>query len=139
MDSLTQILLGGAVAAACVPARHRRAALGAGAVLGTPPDLDVIPLHLLGLDPVLNRTRRRGGRVAAAPRPWLAAIALALLTHPLLDAFTVYGTQLLWPLPLSPVMWSSVFIIDPLYTLPLLLAFGWALAVGARPSAGKAL
>lgn len=162
MDSLTQILLGGAVAAACVPARHRRAALGAGAVLGTLPDLDVIPLHLLGLDPVLNMTwhrgpshsllvlaplawliwawyRRRGGRVAEAPRPWLAAIALALLTHPLLDAFTVYGTQLLWPLPLSPVMWSSVFIIDPLYTLPLLLAFGWALAVGARPSAGKAL
>jgi inner membrane protein len=46
----------------------------------------------------------------------------ALLTHPLLDAFTVYGTQLLWPLPMQPVMWSSVFIIDPLYTVWLLLA-----------------
>ncbi|KAA2285267.1 metal-dependent hydrolase [Arenimonas fontis] len=162
MDSLTQILLGGSVAAACVPAGHRRAALGAGAVLGTLPDLDSVPMWLLDLDPVTHMTwhrgpshsllvlaplawllwawyRRRGGRVAEAPRAWLAAIALALLTHPLLDAFTVYGTQLFWPLPLPPAMWSSLFIIDPLYTLPLLLAFAWALAAGARPSARTAL
>src|SRR3546814_4409712 len=66
--------------------------------------------------------RRRGGRVAASPRRWFWAIQAVLLTHPLLDALTVYGTQLLWPLPLRPVMWSSVFIIDPLYTVWLLLA-----------------
>jgi inner membrane protein len=47
---------------------------------------------------------------------------MALLTHPLLDAFTVYGTQLFWPLPARPVMWASLFIIDPIYTLPLLMA-----------------
>lgn len=52
---------------------------------------------------------------------WLVAIEGALLTHPLLDAFTVYGTQLFWPFPGSPIMWSSIFIIDPLYTLPLLV------------------
>ena len=40
---------------------------------------------------------------------------LALITH-LLDAFTVHGTQLWWPLPVRPTMWSTVFIIDPLYT-----------------------
>lgn len=33
MDSLSQIVLGGAVAAACVPAPHRRAALLAGALV----------------------------------------------------------------------------------------------------------
>ena len=60
--------------------------------------------------------------MAQAPRRWFWAITLALVTHPLLDAFTVYGTQLLWPLPFRPVMWSSVFIIDPLYTVWLLLA-----------------
>src|SRR3546814_3957313 len=65
--------------------------------------------------------RRRGGRVAESPRRWFWAIQAVLLTHPLLDALTVYGTQLLWPLPLRPVMWSSVFIIDPLYTVWLLL------------------
>ena len=48
--------------------------------------------------------RKRGGRVAQAPRAWFWAILLALVTHPLLDAFTVYGTQLWWPLPVSPTM-----------------------------------
>ena len=90
-------------------------------------------MWFLGLDPVTSMTwhrgpshsllvllpfaallwwafRRAGGRVAEAPVPWFWAIALALVTHPLLDAFTVYGTQLWWPLPPSPAMWSSVFI-----------------------------
>lgn len=143
MDSLTQILLGGAVAAAVAPAGHRRAALLAGAALGTLPDLDVLPIALWTDDQVQRVTlhrgathsllvlpwlglalwawfRTRGGRVARSPWRWLLAIELALVTHPLLDAFTVYGTQLLWPLSTPPVMWSSVFIIDPLYTVWLL-------------------
>lgn len=143
MDSLTQILLGGAVAAAVAPAGHRRAAVLAGAALGTLPDLDVLPIALWTDDQVQRVTlhrgathsllvlpwlglalwawfRTRGGRVARSPWRWLLAIELALVTHPLLDAFTVYGTQLLWPLSTPPVMWSSVFIIDPLYTVWLL-------------------
>lgn len=52
------------------------------------------------------------------------------MTHPLLDAFTVYGTQLLWPLHTSPVMWSSLFIIEPIYTVWMLL--GCAVAWFAR-------
>ena len=46
MDSLSQIVLGGAVAAVLTPASHRRAALLAGAALGTLPDLDGLPLLL---------------------------------------------------------------------------------------------
>lgn len=145
MDSLSQIVLGAAVAAAVAPARHRRAAMLAGAALGTLPDLDSLPIMLFTGDPVALMTehrsfshsllvlplfawlvwwvfKRRGGRVAEAPTRWFWAIQLALVTHPLLDAFTVYGTQLLWPLPTPPVMWSSVFIIDPLYTIWLLIA-----------------
>ena len=162
MDSLTQLVLGGAVAAAIAPARHRRAALLAGAALGTLPDLDAIALWAMQVDPVRNMTwhrsashsllvlvplaaliwavfRSRGGRVTEAPRRWYWAITLALVTHPLLDALTVYGTQLLWPLPPSPVMWSSVFIIDPLYTLPLLVACALAWAKQWRPAAQTAL
>src|SRR3546814_4063917 len=128
-----------------LPPGHRRAALLAGAALGTLPDLDSLPIALLTDDPVALMTlhrgashslfvlplagwlvwaffRRRGGRVAESPRRWFWAIQAVLLTHPLLDALTVYGTQLLWPLPLRPVMWSSVFIIDPRYTVWLLLA-----------------
>src|SRR5690606_32245617 len=163
MDSLTQIVLGGAVAAAIAPAGHRRAALLAGAALGTLPDLDSLPLALFTDDPVARMTLHRGlshsllvlpcvgwaiwwlfrrygrGGVAEAPRRWFSAIQLALLTHPLLDAFTVYGTQLLWPLPLRPVMWSSVFIIDPLYTVWLLVGCVVAFTLRARPAAGRAL
>jgi inner membrane protein len=61
----------------------------------------------------------------APPRPgytlWFAAVFLILITHATLDGFTLYGTQLLWPLPVDPVAWGSVFIIDPLYTVPLLI------------------
>ena len=66
--------------------------------------------------------RRVWEPVREAPVRWLWAIELALLTHPLLDAFTVYGTQLFWPLPWRPVMGASIFIIDPAYSLPLLAA-----------------
>lgn len=162
MDSLTQMLLGAAVAAAATPPGHRRAALLAGAALGTLPDLDFIPINLVTDDPVARMTwhrsfshslpvlalagwaiwgwlRRRGGRVAEAPARWFWAIQLALLTHPLLDAFTVYGTQLLWPLPMQPVMWSSIFIIDPLYSVWLVLACVAAWMLRERAAAGRAL
>ena len=163
MDSLTQIVLGGAVAAAIAPAGHRRAALLAGAALGTLPDLDSLPLLLLSDNPVTLMTAHRGfshslfvlpllatllwwlflkfgnGRVAASPRRWFWAIQLALITHPLLDAFTVYGTQLWWPLMPPPAMWSSVFIIDLGYTLWLLIACAIAWFARARPLAQKAL
>ncbi len=161
MDSLTQIVLGASVAAAIVPAAHRRAALAAGAVLGTLPDLDGIPIALMTDDPVLRMTLHRGfthsllvlpliaaaiwwlfkrfgkGRVAESPVHWFWAIALALITHPLLDAFTVYGTQLWWPLAPPPAMWSSVFIIDPLYTIWLLIGVLVAAFAGPRLIAGR--
>ncbi|QNP39824.1 metal-dependent hydrolase [Lysobacter solisilvae (ex Woo and Kim 2020)] len=139
MDSITHLFVGGAIAAALAPASQRRAALLAGAALNSLPDLDVLPL-LLSDDPVIRMVwhrgathslfllplvgwalwawfRRRGGRVAQAPTRWFWIFQCALLSHPLLDAFTVYGTQLLWPLPLPPMMWSSLFIIDPLFSL----------------------
>ena len=162
MDSLTQIVLGGAVAAAIAPARHRRAALLAGAALGTLPDLDSFLIKPFTDNPVTLMTvhrsfshsllvlpfvgwllwwlyKRRGGRVADSPTRWFWAMQAALLTHPLLDAFTVYGTQLWWPLPVQPTSWSTVFIIDPGYTLWLLLACGFAAWAGERASAQRAL
>ena len=161
MDSITHLFYGGVIAAAIAPRAHRRAALLAGMALNTLPDLDVLPLKLFG-DPVAQMTwhrgpthsllllpllawalwawfRRRGGRVATAPRRWFWVFMLTLLAHPLLDAFTVYGTQLLWPLPLAPTMWSSLFIIDPLFLLPWLLACVVALWVPARRIADRAL
>ena len=64
---------------------------------------------------------------------------LVLVTHPLLDAFTVYGTQLFWPIPSIPESWSAIFIIDPVYTVPLLLAAVYAAAVGMTRNARRFL
>lgn len=112
-----------------------------GAALGTLPDLDVFidfggavenytyhrgfshslfvlaPLSLL----IWVCLRRWWAPVRDDSLRWLAAISLALLTHPLLDAHTAYGTQLFWPLDVPPTSWATLFIIDPLYTLPLLV------------------
>lgn len=166
MDSVTQILLGACVSAACVPAAQRRRALLYGAALGTLPDLDVLwrfadPVaaftyhrsasHSLLLLPWLALAlwwlaRRLDRIVAATPWRWLAAFELALLSHPLLDACTVYGTQLWWPLDPTPIGLGSIFIIDPLYSLPLLFAMLWLAWVGdgtalrwRRPVLGLAL
>lgn len=161
MDSLTHLFVGGAIAAAIAPASQRRAALLAGAALNSLPDLDVLPL-LLSDNPVIRMVwhrgathsllllpfvawalwlwfRGRGGRVAQAPQRWFWVFQCALLSHPLLDAFTVYGTHLLWPLPVPPAMWSSLFIIDPIFTLCLVAPCVIAWFVRERPLAQRAL
>jgi inner membrane protein len=148
MDSLSQLALGAAVGAAVM---GRRTALWKsaawGAVAGTLPDLDVfidrgdaianMVLHraethslfwltLFSL-PFAALVARLHGEWALWQRWWLA-MWLALVTHPLLDAMTVYGTQLALPFSNQPFGVGSVFIIDPLYTLPLLVGTGIALA-----------
>jgi inner membrane protein len=148
MDSLSQIALGAAVGVAVM---GRRTALWKsatwGAVAGTLPDLDVFIDHGDAIaNMVLHRAEthslfwltlfslpfgalvaRLHGEWALWQRWWLA-IWLALVTHPLLDAMTVYGTQLALPFSNRPFGVGSVFIIDPLYTLPLLVGTGIALA-----------
>lgn len=152
MDSLTQAALGAALGEAVAGRRLGGIkALALGAALGTLPDLDVlIPygnavdsftrhrsfshsfLVLSLLAPVLAWPLWRAFRDRLSyPRAW-ALCALALVTHPLLDGFTVYGTQLFWPLKSPPVSISSIFIIDPAYTLPLLLGLGGTLWLRRR-------
>ena len=46
---------------------------------------------------------------------------LGYATHGLLDSFTTYGTQLLWPFTNDRIAWNTISIIDPLFTLPLLI------------------
>ncbi|WP_312247414.1 metal-dependent hydrolase [Stutzerimonas nitrititolerans] len=142
MDSITQALLGASVQASLLGRWQGRKSLLYGAMLGTLPDLDV--LIDFG-DAVANTTYHRGFShslfvlsVLAVALAWLIrrirphpdysgmrlflTLWLVLITHVTLDAFTSYGTQLLWPLSSAPIAWSSVFIIDPLYSVPLLLA-----------------
>lgn len=141
MDSLTQIALGSAVGVAVMGRRTAvwKAALW-GAIGGTLPDLDAFIDHG---DAVLNMTLHRAeshslivltlfapllawivSRLhgeAALFRRWWLALWLVLITHPLLDTMTVYGTQLLRPFSDHPFGVGSIFIIDLAYTLPLIV------------------
>ena len=42
-------------------------------------------------------------------------------THALLDVCTTYGTQLFWPFSDMRVTWNTVSVIDPLFTVPLMI------------------
>ncbi|MGI9175752.1 MAG: metal-dependent hydrolase [Rhodothermales bacterium] len=64
---------------------------------------------------------------------WTLLAFLALITHPLLDCFTVYGTQVFQPFSNYPVAFSSIFIIDPLYTVPLFAGVVAALFMSRTP------
>lgn len=153
MDSITQAVLGAGIQGAMLGRFQGRKALLAGAALATLPDLDVLIRYA---DPVSGMIHHRGfshsllvlTALAALltlilrrwrPSPhygagWLfLTLWLVLVTHPLLDAFTSYGTQLWWPLRPVPTNWSSIFIIDPFFTVPLLLAVLAAAIMGNRP------
>ena len=41
-------------------------------------------------------------------------------THGIIDSFTTYGTQLLWPFTNERFAWNTVSVIDPLFTLPVI-------------------
>jgi inner membrane protein len=164
LDSLSQAALGAAIGYAVGGKRLGRAALAAGAIAGTIPDLDSFALlpfddfagwtHHRGLShsllfglavgPALgwavwrwNRARRpfepAGEEDALAD--WVKIFTLGLVTHPLLDWFTIYGTQLLAPFSNTRFALPGLGIIDPGYTLPLLIGILCALT---RPAAGWA-
>ncbi len=147
MDSLTQFVLGAGVGVAVLGRRigPRQAAV-AGGLLGTLPDLDVLvpfddpvdafilhrgPTHSLFVQALavplfgeaLCRIFKdlRDGRLLT-----YAAVYLIFASHTLLDALTVYGTRIFWPIWPEPVSIGSVFVIDPLYTLPLLVIVLWS-------------
>jgi inner membrane protein len=147
VDSLSQLALGAAVGVAAMGRRTAvwKAALWGG-IAGTLPDLDVLIDHG---DALRNMVMHRGAShslfwltlaspvLAVLPvalhgeralfRRWWFAVWLALVTHPLLDAMTVYGTRLLLPFSDHPFAVGSMFIIDPLYTVPLLVGVVLAL------------
>ncbi|MEC7815225.1 MAG: metal-dependent hydrolase [Pseudomonadota bacterium] len=159
MDSITQAALGASLAGAVAGKTLGRSVLLTGALIGTLPDLDVVIDYGTA---VANFTQHRGfshslfvlaplslllawvlwrWRPQLSYRRWLALVGLILITHPILDSFTTYGTQLFWPLG-DPVAINTLFIIDPLYTLPLLigcLAFAFRPPAKAWISAGLAV
>ncbi|WP_142849749.1 metal-dependent hydrolase [Telmatospirillum sp. J64-1] len=157
MDTVTQMLLGATVAQAGFRRKLGRGAMVAGAAIALVPDLDVVAgwvgdtfttwqhhrgiTHSIFFGPVVGplfgwlawrihrwRTNDRPDVMAGETlRAWIWLAVLALLTHPIIDLFTSYGTQLLTPFSTHRFAVDAMSIIDPVYSLILILA----LLVGA--------
>tara|TARA_B110000503_G_scaffold12013_3_gene16228 strand:- start:40580 stop:41578 length:999 start_codon:yes stop_codon:yes gene_type:complete len=144
MDPLTQGLLGAALPQASSAPRYAASAGLLGFLAGMAADLDV--LIRSASDPLLFLEYHRqfthslvfiplGGFICALVlhallgrrrgltfrQTWLFC-TLGYATHALLDACTTYGTMLFWPFSDARIAWNTISIIDPLFTIPLLLA-----------------
>ena len=154
---MTQGLLGAAASHALFGRSVPRAWL-LGGLAAMAPDLDV--LIRSEADPLLAIEHHRGfthalafipvgGLLTALPwltRSWararwgavVATTTAGYATHGLLDACTSYGTRLLWP-STRRVAWDVVAIVDPLFTLTLLLGVLWGVWGRSRAPAVVAL
>lgn len=143
MDSLTQIVLGAAVGEAVLGKKIGTRAMLWGAIAGTVPDLDVLlrfvtdditatEMHRgfshsivfsLLFAPVLawiaHRVHQRKWPDATM-KNWVLLFFLALVTHPMLDMHTTWGTQFFWPFEVR-ITYNNIFVVDPLYTIPFLI------------------
>jgi inner membrane protein len=159
MDSLTQLTFGAACGEAVLDKQIGRKALVWGAVLGTLPDLDAfIPLGGPVDDLVYHRGFSHSLILLAllAPiiawliakvhpdtkryyRRWVLLSFLVLEASVLLDLLTIYGTQIFWPFDTTPLAVPILFIIDPLFTLPILLGVLAALVLKRSGTLGRRL
>lgn len=142
MDSLTQIVLGAACGEVTLGKKEGNRALLWGAIAGTIPDLDT--LSSLWLDVVDSNYHHRAAThsilfaLVMAPvfgwlvskihrkqrtswKAWSNLFFWGFFTHPLLDSCTTWGTKLFWPFTDWAISIKSIFVIDPLYTLPFLI------------------
>ena len=154
MDTLSHALLGAAIGQLALGHRVGNRAVLAGAVVALLPDIDVPIGNMLGDAAALTFHRgithsvvfallaalalghlfARGGK-GPGWRQWSMLCGAVLLSHLLLDAFTSYGIQLLLPFSNHSFAIASVSVIDPVYTLPLLLTvliFPWLRGQRAR-------
>ncbi len=143
MDPLTQGLIGAALPQSLCNKKYLLVAGSLGMLAGMSPDLDV--LIRSSSDPLLFLEYHRqfthsllfipfGSLLCALVLHWLFArryglkfgqswlyCALGFSTHALLDACTSYGTQLLWPFSQERYAWNMVSVVDPIFTLPILI------------------
>ncbi|MEO9891664.1 metal-dependent hydrolase [Aurantibacter sp.] len=141
MDSLTQIVLGAAVGEAVLGKKIGNRAMLWGAVAGTIPDLDVLTRFFADTVTAIEWHRgfshsvffsilfapvfgwlvwKLNKKQTATFKDWSLLFFWGMFTHPLLDAFTTWGTQLFWPFNIR-LAFQNIFVIDPLYTIPFLV------------------
>jgi inner membrane protein len=143
MDPVSQAALGAVAGQIAGHARLGYRAAAAGALAGALPDIDIVfsmggdffdqlvlhrgITHSLFFAPVAGPLigwlvwRWEGRRGYGTPdsgrlRVWMLVVTVALLSHPLLDVLTPYGTQLLLPFTDRRFAINAMPIIDPVYT-----------------------
>lgn len=142
MDSISQAALGASIGEAVLGQKAGRKGALYGAIIATIPDLDVLLLPFFDayrsisihrgyshsilfsvvMAIVLTALMSRGRTLHQVSNVRLFLFAwLVLFTHMLLDAFTTYGTQLLLPFSNARIGFDSITVVDPVYTLPILL------------------
>ena len=141
MDPISQGVLGASCAQSISRRRNLAPATVAGALAGMAPDLDVLissttdPLlfleyhrhftHALAFIPV-------GALICAIAFHWFLrhqlkfsftylACLVGYASHGPLDACTTYGTLLFWPFSDTRVAWNNVSVVDPIFTVPVLV------------------
>lgn len=146
MDAFTQGVIGATAAQAVYGKRLGRWSLPIGWAAGMLADADVFVSS--AADPLFDWTFHRsvthslafipvGALLAALPflaapslrarwRALYGASFLGYATHALLDCCTTYGTLLYWPFSDTRVSWDVISIIDPVFTLLLLVGVAWS-------------
>lgn len=161
MDPVTQGAIGSVVAVSSRRTSRVRVAAVAGFLAGLAADLDVLIRsdtdHLLFLEYHRQFSHSLpfspiGGFVVALglyliARRWLQTdfrqlwlfATIGYLSHGLLDAATSYGTMLLWPISETRYSFDLISIIDPVFSLPVLILLGTGLIRGQSRYARYAL
>lgn len=158
MDTITQAVLGAAIAEAGWRKDLGKKAIWMGIIGGLLPDLDILAAavdpwaevmyhrgftHSLFfaplVAPILGWFGWKWSKQQGTYKQWTHLLFWAVLTHPLLDICTTYGTQFLLPLSNKRFALDAIAVIDPLYTLPLMLALWLAKRNKAHPMFGRRL
>lgn len=148
MDSITQIVLGAACGEAVLGKKIGNKALLFGAIGGTIPDLDVFIGRFLYNNEIQAMAFHRGfmhsilfaifgcflfgwifyklyntgsRKATTTQKDWILLFFWSIFTHPILDCFTPYGTQLFAPFSDYRVAFNNISVADPFYTVPFLL------------------
>ncbi|MFI5164590.1 MAG: metal-dependent hydrolase [Bacteroidia bacterium] len=144
MDSISHIVLGAAIGEAMLGKKMGKKAMGWGALAASLPDIDVFftpffhPIDALFVHrgithsflfvfltaPVLGWLFSKfNWKRPATQKEWTLLFFVTILSHPLLDSSTMYGTGIFEPFSNYRAQFTSLFIVEPFYTIPLLIGF----------------
>ena len=143
MDPLTQGIVGTTVVQSYSKKKHLILASIIGFLAGLAPDIDIFIKS--DHDPLLFLEYHRqfthsllfipfGGLICALVFYYLFAkkshlnfkstyiySTIGYGTHGIIDTCTTYGTQLYWPFSNERLAWNTISVIDPLFTLPVII------------------